>query len=76
MANTGARLCQRLKQLGYSRDHQIALYGEVFEVVSDPFIVGQDVALVDARERRTGEFRRVRIPISIVQMAKRNLTAA
>ncbi len=76
MTHTTTELCQRIKRLGYSQDHQIRLYGEVFEVVSDPFIVGQNVVFVDAREQRSGEVRRVRIPINIIEMAKRDLTAA
>lgn len=76
MTSTTTELCQRIKRLGYSQDHQIALYGEIFEVVSDPFIVGQNLVFVDARERRSGQVRRVRIPINIVEMAKRDLLAA
>lgn len=76
MTHTTTELCQRIKRLGYSQDQQIRLYGEVFEVVSDPFIAGHNVVFVDAREQRSGELRRVRIPINIVEMAKRDLTAA
>ncbi len=76
MKNMTSELCQRIKRLGYAQDHQIALYGEVFEVVSDPFVVGQNLVFVDARERRSGHLRRVRIPTQVIETAKRDLRAA
>ncbi len=76
MTDPTIKLCQRIKRLGYAQDHQVKLYGEVFELLSDPFIVGENLILVDARERRSGRVRRVRVPINIVEMAKRDLIAA
>ena len=76
MTNTTMELCQRIKRLGYAQDHQIALYGQVFELLSDPFVIGHDLVFVDAREQRSGHRRRVRIPLNIVEMAKRDLRAA
>jgi hypothetical protein len=69
-------LCGRLRQLGYAQDRQVRLYGEVFELVSDPISVGDTLVFVDAREQRSGEKRRVRIPITIVEMAKQQGRAA
>src|SRR5271167_954224 len=60
------RLCERLKQLGFSRQSQIRLYGSQFELVGDPLVVSEDVVLVDAVERKSGESCRVRIPLNIV----------
>ena len=52
------------------------LYGEEFELLSDPFIVGNDVVFVDAIERKSRQQRRVRIPLPIVHMANNQRTAA
>ena len=76
MTNPTTQLCQRIKRLGYGQDRQVTLYGEVFEVLSDPFVVGESVIFVDAREQSSGSIRRVRIPMNIVEMAKRDLKAA
>ncbi len=70
-----ADLCQRIKRLGYAQHHQITLYGQVFELLSDPFIIGQNIVFVDACEQRSGRFRRVRVPIKVVEIAKRDLKA-
>ena len=29
-------LCESIKRLGYARNNQVRLYGEVFDLVSDP----------------------------------------
>ena len=69
-------LCEAIKRLGYARNNQVRLYGEVFDLVSDPVSVGETVVFVDAVERKSGEMRRVRIPSTIVQMARMNRRAA
>ena len=61
-------LCEALKRLGYAQDSQVKLYGEFFDLVSDPVRVGENLVFVDALDR-TNQFRRVRIPRTIVQMA-------
>ena len=45
------------------------LYGEQFELVSDPLVVADQVVFVDAIEKRSGQFRRIRIPLTIVNIA-------
>jgi len=69
MTPTQIHLCERLKQLGFSRQNQIRLYGSQFELVGDPLVISEDVVLVDAVERKSGESCRVRIPLNIVRMA-------
>ena len=63
------QLCERLKQLGYSRQSHIRLYGSQFQLVGDPLVISEDVVLVDAVEQKSGECCRVRIPLNIVKMA-------
>jgi hypothetical protein len=61
---------ETIKRLGYARNNQVMLYGEVFDLVSDPVSVGDSFVFVDALERKSGHVRRVRIPSAIVQMAR------
>jgi hypothetical protein len=62
-------MCDRLKRLGFTRENQIKLYGTQFRLVGDPLIMSDNVVFVDAVEQKSGELRRVRIPLMIVKMA-------
>jgi hypothetical protein len=62
-------LSARLKRLGFTKGNQMKLYGEVFELVSEPILMADNVVLVDATEKKSGLARRVRIPLPIVNMA-------
>ena len=76
MTTRHSNLCERLKRLGYAQDNQMKLYGQVFELLSDPIVVEDDVVLVDAVEKESGDLRRVRIPLPIVKMARGERRAA
>ena len=56
---------ERLKDLGYIAGERVNLYGEYFEIASDPFIDGDWVAV-----RVTGEndptIRTIRLPVSVL----------
>jgi hypothetical protein len=69
-------LCEAIKRLGYAKNNQVRLYGEIFDLVSDPVSVGDNFVFVDALEWKSGRVRRVRIPPTIVQMAKKHRRAA
>jgi hypothetical protein len=69
MTATQIHLRERLKQLGFSKQSHIRLYGSQFESVGDPLVISEDVVLVDAVERKSGGSCRVRIPLNIVKMA-------
>jgi len=69
-------LCESLKRLGYARNNQVTLYGEVFALVSDPIRIGDDCVLLDVLERESGHVRRISLPGPIVQMAKKDRRAA
>lgn len=62
-------LCERLKRLGFTREQQVKLYGSQFELVGDPLVMSDTVVFFDAVEQKSGELRRVRIPLTIVKMA-------
>ena len=49
--------------------NRMRLYGEMFEMVGDPIIVNDTVVIVDAIETKSGECKRVRIPLPILKMA-------
>jgi len=70
MTEKQIHLSATLKRLGFTKGNQMKLYGEVFELVSEPILVAEDVVLVDATEARSGRSRRVRIPLPILNMAK------
>lgn len=69
MTSTQIDICERLKRLGFSRQQQIRLYGSQFEVVADPLVMTENVVFVDAIEQKSGQLRRVRIPLNILKMA-------
>jgi hypothetical protein len=52
------------------------LYGQEFELRSEPIVMGDNLVLVDAIEKKSGQLRRVRIPLSMVNMAKGERGAA
>jgi hypothetical protein len=55
--------------LGFKQGSQLRLYGQNFEVASEPMVVTNDLVLVDAIEKKTGKMKRVRIPLPILKMA-------
>jgi hypothetical protein len=66
----------RLKRLGFTKGNQMKLYGEVFELISEPIVISDNLVLVEATEKKSGQSRRVRIPLPIVNMANGERTAA
>jgi hypothetical protein len=69
MTEKQVNLTARLKRLGFTKGNQMRLYGEVFELVSEPILIADDVVLMDATDKKSGLSRRVRIPLPIVKMA-------
>lgn len=76
MTKTQVNLYARLKQLGFTQGNQMKLYGEIFELLSEPIVMSDNLVLVDATERKSGRVRRVRIPLPIVNMANVERDAA
>jgi hypothetical protein len=62
--------------LGFSREKQIRLYGSQFELVGDPVVMSDTLVFFDAVEQKSGQIRRVRIPLTIVQMAAQQIEVA
>lgn len=57
--------CAKIKDLGFRASMQIKMYGERFEIVSDPFTEGDCIA-VRATSGSNPEIRTVFLPIAIL----------
>lgn len=69
-------LCETIKRMGYAQNNQVRLYGNVFDLVADPVSIGENLVFVDGMDRKSGQVMRIRIPPTIVQMARIKRRAA
>jgi hypothetical protein len=69
-----AQLCERLKTLGYAHRNRIRMYGEEFDLTSNPTL-DEKGAAIEAISRKSGVARSLRIPLSILQMITKDLAA-
>jgi hypothetical protein len=69
-------LCAKLKQLGFTQENQMRLYGEEFQFLSDPIVMPDGAVFVEALEKRSRQTRRIRVPLPIVNMANTEPKAA
>jgi hypothetical protein len=69
-----SELCERLKVLGYANSSRIRLYGDEFDLTSNPFAEDTGYA-VEAVSRKSGQSRKLRIPLSVLQMVNNELTS-
>ena len=60
-----SRNCLRIKHLGYVAGRRLSLYGEHFEMVSDPFTEG-DCVVVRAISGNDPIIRTIPLPVSIL----------
>ena len=63
-------ICANVKHLGYAASRRVRLYGEEFEVISDPFPEADGIA-VHVTTRKDSSIRVLRIPATVLQSAKR-----
>jgi hypothetical protein len=70
--SSDAELCERLKALGYADRNRIRIYGEEFDLLSNP-ISDEYGVCIEAKSRKSGNARRLRIPLSILHMIRRDL---
>ena len=66
-----SEICARVKHLGYATSSRIRLYGEEFDVLSDPFPEANGVA-VHVTTKKDSRVRVLRIPVTALQSAKRS----
>lgn len=65
-------ICERLRKMGFAQERHIRLYGEEFYLVSNPVPDGQGFA-VDGISRRSGDQRRIGVPMSLVVTIRHEL---
>ena len=70
-----AEICEGVKRLGYGASQSVRLYGEEFELISDPFPEADGIA-VNARTKKSEGVRVVQLPRTVLQSVKRLPTAA
>ncbi len=64
-----AEICAGIKRLGYGAKQTVRLYGEEFEVISDPFPEAGGIA-VTVRTKRNDSIRVVQLPSTVLQSVK------
>jgi hypothetical protein len=67
---SASEISARVKHLGYATSERIRLYGEEFEVVSDPFPEANGIA-VHVTTKKDASIRVLRIPATVLQSAKK-----
>ena len=65
-------ICERLQELGFAREKHIKLYGEELHLISNPVPDGDGFA-VEGITRRSGNVKRLRIPLSLVHTLRKEL---
>ena len=65
-------ICEKLQRLGYAKERHIRLYGEDFDLVSNPVPDGDGFA-VEGVARASGHVRRMRIPLTLIQTLRKEL---
>ena len=75
--NSLEEACARIKHLGYVASRRVRIYGEEFELLSDPFPQADQIA-IRAKAKGDSRVRMLRLPVTIVQggRGQRQVTAA
>lgn len=68
-----AEICAQIKKFGYAASRKIRIYGEEFEVLSDPFPSDGGIA-IHVRSRRTTEARLLQLPATVIGRIGKTLT--
>jgi hypothetical protein len=64
-----SQLYLRLKQMGYSQSKFVKLYGEDFEVLSDPYSEDEHI-VIQVRSKRTSLRKIIRLPRFVVDASR------
>jgi hypothetical protein len=62
-------VCSQIKKLGYARSKRVRIYGEEFEIVSDPFPEGDGIA-IQVTTRTNLQVRTLRLPLTVLHGVK------
>lgn len=68
-------ICQQVKHLGYAASERVRLYGEEFEVVSDPFPDADGIS-VHVTTKKDSNVRVLRLPATVLQGLRGRITKA
>lgn len=60
-----AEVCSQIKKSGFGASQHVRLYGEEFEVLSDPFPNEVGIA-IRVRSRRTSQVRQLQLPATLI----------
>ena len=60
-----AEVCAQIKKCGYSVSQKIRIYGEEFDVLSDPFPNDVGIA-IQVRSKRTAQTRVLQLPATVI----------
>ena len=63
-----SEIVAQIKQRGYAPSQVVRIYGEEFEILSDPFANDDGVA-VHVRSRRTSQVRALQLPATLIPPA-------
>ena len=64
-----ADMCASVKRLGYGAKQNIRLYGEEFEVISDPFPEAGGIA-VSVKTKKGNGVRTIQLPATVLQSVR------
>lgn len=67
-----SEVCARIRQFGYAASQNIRIYGEEFDVLSDPFPSDGGIA-IQVRSKRTLQARVLQLPATIIHGVKENI---
>ena len=68
-------ICAGVKRLGYAARQHIRLYGEEFELISDPFPEADGIA-INVKTKKGTNVRVVRLPATVLQSVKGRVSRA
>lgn len=58
-------ICDQIKKFGFARSEKIRIYGEEFDVLSDPFANDVGIA-IEVRSKRTLQTRVLQLPATVI----------
>jgi hypothetical protein len=64
-----SEVCARVRHLGYAASGRVRLYGEEFDVVSDPFPHADGIA-VQVTSKKDATVRVLRLPATVLQSVR------
>ena len=70
-----SEICARVRHLGYVASGRVRLYGEDFEVISDPFPDADGIA-VHVRTKKDSRIRVLQIPATVLQSVRGRVPSA